>query len=63
MTTLRYNAAACQIDLPNPGKRDEIAGRVSHMIGMVRMAVEGYAPFLPVKLIVFPPKDHSSPRS
>ena len=26
MTTLRYNAAACQIDLPNPSKRDEIAG-------------------------------------
>ena len=61
MSTLRYSAAACQIDLPNPSTRDEIAGRVSHMIDMVRMAVEGYSPFVPVKLIVFPEFAHAAP--
>ena len=61
MSTIRYSAAACQIDLPNPTRRTEIAKRVSHMVGMVRMAVEGYSPFLPVKLIVFPEFAHAAP--
>jgi predicted amidohydrolase len=61
MSELRYSAAACQIDLPNPTGRDEIAGRVTEMIAMVRMAVEGYSPFLPVKLIVFPEFAHAAP--
>ncbi len=61
MEILRYSAAACQIDLPNPAGRDEIAGRVSRMIDMVRMAVEGYAPFLPVRLLVFPEFAHAAP--
>lgn len=61
MQTLRYAAAACQIDLPNPARRSEIGKRVSHMLAMARMAVEGYAPFLPVKLIVFPEFAHAAP--
>lgn len=61
MSTLRYHAAACQVDLPNPSRRDEIAQRVCRLIGMVRMAVEGYSPFLPVKLIVFPEFAHAAP--
>lgn len=61
MELLRYSAAACQIDLPNPTGRDEIGERVSQMIAMVRMAVEGYSPFLPVKLIVFPEFAHAAP--
>lgn len=61
MSNLRYSAAACQIDLPNPTDRDEIAERVSHMADMVRMAVEGYSPFLPVKLVVFPEFAHAAP--
>lgn len=61
MNPLRYSAAACQIDLPNPTRRDEIAGRVTYMIGMIRMAVEGYSPFLPVKLLVFPEFAHAAP--
>ncbi len=61
MDVLRYAAAACQIDLPNPKTRDEISGRVAHMIDMVRMAVEGYTPFLPVKLLVFPEFAHAAP--
>jgi predicted amidohydrolase len=60
-STLRYGAAACQIDLPNPTRRKQIGKRVSHMIKMIHMAVEGYAPFFPVKLIVFPEFAHAAP--
>jgi predicted amidohydrolase len=58
---LRYGAAACQIDLPNPTRREQIASRVTHMIAMTRRAVEGYEPFLPVKLVVFPEFGHAAP--
>ena len=61
MSRLRYAAAACQLDLPNPTRRGEIGERVAHMIGMVRTAVESYSPFLPVKLIVFPEFGHAAP--
>jgi predicted amidohydrolase len=61
MDVLRYAAAACQIDLPNPKNRDEIGRRASHMLEMVHMAVEGYSPFLPVKLLVFPEFAHAAP--
>lgn len=61
MSSLRYAAAACQIDLPNPSHRGEIAGRVSKMLDMIRQAVEGYAPFLPVRLLVFPEFAHAAP--
>jgi predicted amidohydrolase len=59
--TLRYGAAACQVDLPNPTRRGEIAEKVSRMIEMVKMAVEGYSPFLPVRLLVFPEFAHTAP--
>lgn len=58
---LRYSAAACQIDLPNPQNRSEIDGRVTTMIDMVKMTVDGYSPFLPVKLLVFPEFAHAAP--
>ena len=61
MSQLRYSAAACQIDLPNPTSRDEIAGRTAEFIKTIRMAVEGYGPFLPVKLVVFPEFAHAAP--
>lgn len=61
MSIIRYSAAACQIDLPNPLKRKEIIGHTTHMLAMTRMAVEGYSPFLPVKLIVFPEFAHAAP--
>ena len=61
MNPLRYSAAACQIDLPNPTRRDGITKKVTHMLGMTRMAVEGYSPFLPVKLVVFPEFAHAAP--
>ena len=48
-TSLRYYAAACQTDLPNPRTRDEIHGQVDRMIAMIDHAVVGYAPFGPVR--------------
>jgi len=61
LSTLRYGAAACQIDLPNPTDRTEISGRTTAMIDMVKMAVEGYEPFTPVRLVVFPEFAHAAP--
>ena len=60
-STLRYYAAACQTDLPNPRTRDEIKDRVEHMIAMIDRAVLGYAPFFPVRLVVFPEFGHAAP--
>ena len=57
----RYYAAACQTDLPCPRDRDEIAGRVNTLLGMVDRAVIGYEPFFDVKLVVFPEFAHAAP--
>ncbi len=57
----RYYAAACQLDLPNPTSRDEIAGRVQRMLALVDRAVQGYEPFFPVRLVVFPEFAHAAP--
>lgn len=61
VSLLRYAAAACQTDFPCPATRAEIPARVRRMSEMARMAVEGYAPFLPVKLVVFPEFAHAAP--
>jgi predicted amidohydrolase len=58
---LRYYAAACQTDLPNPTRRDGIVRQVNHMLAMVERAVVGYAPFAPVRLVVFPEFGHAAP--
>ncbi len=57
----RYYAAACQTDLPCPRDRDEIAGRVGQLLGMVDRAVVGYEPFFDIKLVVFPEFAHAAP--
>jgi predicted amidohydrolase len=57
----RYYAAACQLDLPNPASRDEIAPRVDRMLALVDRAVQGYEPFFPVRLVVFPEFAHAAP--
>lgn len=59
--SLRYYAAACQTDLPNPRTRDGIARQVNHMLAMIERAVVGYAPFAPVRLIAFPEFGHAAP--
>jgi len=58
---LRYAAAACQTDFPNPADRGGIKPHVDRMLAMVDHAVGGYAPFLPVKLVVFPEFAHAAP--
>lgn len=57
----RYAVAACQTDFPCPRSRDEIASRVEHMLAMIDSAVVGYAPFFPIKLVVFPEFAHAAP--
>lgn len=57
----RYAVAACQTDFPCPRDRGEIASRVDRMLGMIDSAVIGYAPFFPVKLVVFPEFAHAAP--
>ena len=60
-THLRYYAAACQFDMPNPTSRDEIRARVDRMLEMVEFAVTGYEPFFDVRLVVFPEFAHAAP--
>src|SRR5215467_11393182 len=58
---LRYAAAACQTDLPSPRERSGIRHAVGHMLAMIDRAVLGYAPFMPVRLVVFPEFAHAAP--
>ena len=44
---LRYAAAACQTDFPNPPTRRGIKAHVDRMLLMIAQAVEGYSPFFP----------------
>ena len=61
MTHIRYAAAACQTDLPNPLHRDQMRHNTDRMIAMIQCAVDGSAPFLPVRLVVFPEFAHAAP--
>ncbi|MGY8824930.1 MAG: nitrilase-related carbon-nitrogen hydrolase, partial [Candidatus Latescibacterota bacterium] len=58
---LRYAAAACQVDRPNPERRGEIKGNAQRMLEMIDMAVHGYAPVMDVRLVVFPEFAHAAP--
>jgi len=58
---LRYAAAACQVDFGNPADRSGIRPHTDRMLAMIDQAVAGYAPFLPVKLVVFPEFAHAAP--
>jgi formamidase len=61
MTPLRYAAAACQTDMPNPIDRRGMAANTDRMLAMIDAAVAGSAPFLPVRLVVFPEFAHAAP--
>lgn len=61
MTAIRYAAAACQTDLPNPRRRDEMRANTDRMLEMIDAAVIGSLPFLPVRLVVFPEFAHAAP--
>ncbi len=61
MEYIRYAAAACQTDLPNPIERREMRRNTDRILSMIDSAVAGSAPFLPVKLVVFPEFAHAAP--
>jgi len=61
MEHIRYSAAACQTDLPNPVHRREMRRNTDRIISMIDSAVAGAAPFLPVKLLAFPEFAHAAP--
>ncbi len=58
---MRYLAAACQTDFPNPTDRGEIGDRVRRMLAIVEQTVAGYAPFGDVRLLAFPEFAHAAP--
>ena len=61
MQPIRYSVAACQTDLPNPIDRGRMRANTDRMLSMIDSAVAGAAPFLPVRLVVFPEFAHSAP--
>ena len=61
MDPIRYSVAACQTDLPNPIERREMRRNTDRMLSMIDSAVAGSAPFLPVRLVVFPEFAHAAP--
>ncbi len=58
---IRFSAAACQTDLPNPLDRSQMHANTDRMLAMIDAAVAGSAPFLPVRLVVFPEFAHAAP--
>jgi formamidase len=58
---LRYSVAACQTDQPNPIERRQMRANTDRMLSMIDSAVAGSAPFLPVRLLVFPEFAHAAP--
>jgi predicted amidohydrolase len=56
-----YLAAAIQTDQENPMNRREMAKNTLRNVELIDLAVTGYKPFLPVKLIVFPEFSHAAP--
>lgn len=61
MDHIRYTAAACQVDTPNPIERKAMRANTDRILSMIDSAVAGAAPFLPVRLVVFPEFAHSAP--
>src|SRR4051812_21676338 len=58
---IRFSSAACQTDFANPLGRGQMAANTDRMLAMIDAAVAGRAPFLPVRLIVFPEFAHAAP--
>src|SRR5499425_1837008 len=61
MEPIRYSVAACQTDLPNPIERRQMRANTDRILNMIDSAVAGAAPFLPVRLVVFPEFAHAAP--
>ncbi len=60
-TPIRYAAAACQTDFANPLDRPQMRANTDRMLSIIDSAVAGSAPFLPVRLVVFPEFAHAAP--
>src|SRR5687768_13945084 len=58
---IRYSAAACQTDLVNPLHRRDMRANTDRIVALIDAAVAGSAPFLPVRLVVFPEFAHAAP--
>ncbi len=61
MNKTRYYAAAIQTDFENPANRAEMKRNTARILRLIELCVEGYKPFLPVRLIVFPEFAHAAP--
>src|SRR6266480_1481867 len=61
MEHIRYAAAACQTDFTNPLERTAMRANTDRMLSMIDSALAGSAPFLPVRLVVFPEFAHAAP--
>ena len=61
MEHIRYSVAACQTDMANPLERRQMRSNTDRMLRMIDAAVAGSAPFLPVRLVVFPEFAHAAP--
>lgn len=61
MSELKYAAAVIQTDMPNPTRRSEMRKNTRRMLELAELAVTGYQPFLPVRLVVFPEFAHAAP--
>src|SRR5947199_1755968 len=61
MEHIRYSVACCQTDMPNPIERQAMRANTERMLSMIDSAVAGAAPFLPVRLVVFPEFAHAAP--
>lgn len=61
MSLIRYAVAACQTDMPNPIDRREMRRNTDRILQLIDSAVAGSAPFLPVRLVVFPEFAHAAP--
>src|SRR5256885_12964134 len=61
MFPIRYSVATCQTDLANPVSRRQMRANTDRMLSMIDSAVAGSAPFLPVRLVVFPEFAHAAP--
>ena len=59
--TIRYAAAACQTDFVEPTRSSADGANTDRMLAMIDAAVAGAAPFLPVRLVVFPEFAHAAP--
>lgn len=61
MEHIRYSAAAVQTDFANPTRRAEMRKNTDRILQLIDSAIAGAAPFLPVKLVVFPEFAHAAP--